>query len=100
MVRDLSLAHDRLDLRDLRGLDVGLQVRAAAVLPGLDAARTDGRPAARAGCVLQRGGKGGETARSVPRQGKGHRELCRLRRYRQPALLPTARPAVAAAELR
>ena len=52
------------------------------------------------GSVVRGDARRGEAARGDPRRRAGRRELRGVRRQRQPALLPAARPAAAAVELR
>ena len=53
------------------GVARAVPLRAAAVLPGVDAARADRRPAPRRRLVVRRVARGGEEARSLPRQEPG-----------------------------
>ena len=72
---------------------VGMQLRAAAVLPELRPARAAGRPDAAAKLLAQRDAQGRRRAREAA-QGRSRRRalvvLCRQRRH---PLLPAARPA-------
>ena len=102
-VVDWCVAHRRTVIgadasRSSRSAIVGFRLRAAAVLPRLEPARADRRPAP-AGGLLVRGdrGAGRSSFEQLPRAAKrGHRQLRELRRQRQPALLPAARPAARA----
>jgi multidrug efflux pump len=90
----------RPDRARLRGLDRAVPLRAAAVLPLLDAAGAGGRPGAGRGRLAHRDRSDGAALREGTRLAQGPGQLRRLGRHRFAALLPALRPEAAAIELR
>jgi len=98
LVRGLAQDRHPCDHRGIRAIHVRIPLRAAAVLPVVQPAGTDRRPLASAGGVLP-GHRGAGAALRGQAQGRcQHRTLRRLRRQRQPALLPAAGSATGPSE--